>query len=338
MKYFIIVNDSQMGPFSIEELAQQGLRSDTLVWREGMADWQPAWKIEELRPLLRSINTGTPPPPPENGQKEGETTGTQDTVRTESNSQGNQYGQTGQTSQDNLHGQTYPSEQVENQSEGQETRSDSNIQPRKKSSTPIVVAILVGVLLIILAITNPTAQAHRDTVREHVASAIEQSINTSSDGGFFSQIMGNVGRMVALSVLDEGLDSMLEYHNYVICSKTTFTFNGKTSMASFGILGHIFTADEEELSKKIGDKMTITKEQRIYDSTDDTAPDASQSEVEVTIEDSLQDLPSRIGKRISSDIAEEVSKEVKRQIDENTDSTTRTTIGELIDEVKKWFN
>lgn len=66
MNYFIIENDAQQGPFSVAELKQKGIGSDTLVWTEGMAEWAPAWQVEELRPLFNSQSVGpsVPPPPP----------------------------------------------------------------------------------------------------------------------------------------------------------------------------------------------------------------------------------------------------------------------------------
>ena len=42
MQYFIVINDVQQGPFSIDELRQRNITSDTLVWAEGMPQWTPA--------------------------------------------------------------------------------------------------------------------------------------------------------------------------------------------------------------------------------------------------------------------------------------------------------
>ncbi len=66
MNYFIIVNDTQQGPFTVAELQQRGIASDTLVWTEGMEAWTPAWQVDELRPLFYNQTAGTqmPPPPP----------------------------------------------------------------------------------------------------------------------------------------------------------------------------------------------------------------------------------------------------------------------------------
>lgn len=52
MNYFIIVNDAQQGPYTIEELRQRHIDTSTLVWAEGMAQWTPAWQVEELKTLF----------------------------------------------------------------------------------------------------------------------------------------------------------------------------------------------------------------------------------------------------------------------------------------------
>ncbi len=50
MEYFIIdKNGQQAGPFSLAQLIQQGITPETLVWKQGMEDWTPAWQVEELK-------------------------------------------------------------------------------------------------------------------------------------------------------------------------------------------------------------------------------------------------------------------------------------------------
>jgi hypothetical protein len=51
-RYWISDGVNQAGPFDRAELPQQGLKANSLVWTEGMADWQPAGEVEDLRPLL----------------------------------------------------------------------------------------------------------------------------------------------------------------------------------------------------------------------------------------------------------------------------------------------
>ncbi len=40
MEFFIIDrNGQQAGPFSFDQLVQKGISPETLVWKQGMADW-----------------------------------------------------------------------------------------------------------------------------------------------------------------------------------------------------------------------------------------------------------------------------------------------------------
>lgn len=41
MKFFVILNNQQEGPYTIAQLAEMGISAETLVWKEGMKDWQP---------------------------------------------------------------------------------------------------------------------------------------------------------------------------------------------------------------------------------------------------------------------------------------------------------
>lgn len=84
MKFFVILNNQQEGPYTIALLAEMGISSETLVWKEGMKDWQPAWTISELRYILNEKTneyrnasstgmqqeTAIPPTPPSAPYKE----------------------------------------------------------------------------------------------------------------------------------------------------------------------------------------------------------------------------------------------------------------------------
>lgn len=63
--YFIHLDNQQNGPFTIEELKAKNITRETLVWKEGMADWVKASELNELGLLF---NTQPPPlkqtPPP----------------------------------------------------------------------------------------------------------------------------------------------------------------------------------------------------------------------------------------------------------------------------------
>ena len=73
MSYYMADGNVQKGPFPMEHLLGQGLRRETLVWREGMPQWQKAESVPELAGLFGTgVNQPqqqqyAPPPPPPGG-------------------------------------------------------------------------------------------------------------------------------------------------------------------------------------------------------------------------------------------------------------------------------
>lgn len=62
-KYFAHLNDQQYGPLTVEELATLPIRPDTLVWTEGMTDWQPASQVADLKTLFNQPQFQPQPQP-----------------------------------------------------------------------------------------------------------------------------------------------------------------------------------------------------------------------------------------------------------------------------------
>ena len=64
LTFFIVANGQQAGPFDLNTLKQMALQNqftkETLVWREGMANWQTAGQLPELTSIFGSV----PPPIP----------------------------------------------------------------------------------------------------------------------------------------------------------------------------------------------------------------------------------------------------------------------------------
>ena len=61
MNYLLSINGTQRGPFSPEQLPAQGLRPETLVWAEGMAQWERADRVAELQPIVAKLPAGGQP-------------------------------------------------------------------------------------------------------------------------------------------------------------------------------------------------------------------------------------------------------------------------------------
>ena len=63
MTYYIGDAGRQTGPFTIDQLRAMHLTPETLVWREGMAQWQPARTIPELQLFASGVPTAGPAMP-----------------------------------------------------------------------------------------------------------------------------------------------------------------------------------------------------------------------------------------------------------------------------------
>lgn len=63
-EYYYGVGSERKGPFTLEDLKKQPIESDTLVWREGMAQWVAANQVPELADLFPGASAPVMPPPP----------------------------------------------------------------------------------------------------------------------------------------------------------------------------------------------------------------------------------------------------------------------------------
>lgn len=60
-EYYYLIGKDQKGPFTIEQLTDKGLTNETLVWTEGMENWQ---KLKDVTELVQIIKPKSVPPPP----------------------------------------------------------------------------------------------------------------------------------------------------------------------------------------------------------------------------------------------------------------------------------
>ena len=56
MKNYFYSNDNQKnGPYSFEELKNENIKQETLIWYEGLNDWTKASDLNEMIPILELI-------------------------------------------------------------------------------------------------------------------------------------------------------------------------------------------------------------------------------------------------------------------------------------------
>lgn len=280
MKYFIVENNKQSGPFSIYELKDKGITSETLVWAEGMTDWTPAWKVDELRAFLfNTKDASIPPPLPEDME----------------------------------------------QSAAAQAEPAAAIEKKKGSSCLkrmfVGFLFLLAVLLVAMAVSCPSEQAHKNKIKEKITLALEQSAQRNNN--LFGVGIGLVRHLLTDEILDRVLDEMVDYHNYYVFSKCTINSDGKDKNISYGAFARVFTMNEDDLSRYIDEHNPLSGFE----------PATGTQQADTTAGTQIQPADGDLMNDIQEEIIGSLSRIVKKQVGERTDSTTSDAINKIVDGV-----
>ena len=280
MKYFIVENNKQSGPFSIYELKDKGITSETLVWAEGMTDWTPAWKVDELRAFLfNTKDASTPPPLPEDME----------------------------------------------QPAAAPVEPAAAIEKKKGSSCLkrmfVGFLFLLAVLLVAMAVSCPSEQAHKNKIKEKITLALEQSAQRNNN--LFGVGIGLVRHLLTDEILDRVLDEMVDYHNYYVYSKCTINSDGKDKNISYGAFARVFTMNEDDLSRYIDEHNPLSGFE----------PATGTQQADTTAGTQIQPADGDLMNDIQEEIIGSLSRIVKKQVGERTDSTTSDAINKIVDGV-----
>lgn len=339
MEFFIIDrNGQQAGPFSFDQLVQKGISPETLVWKQGMADWTPAWKVEELRAVLEAVEANQSN---QNAQK-------QEGVQQDFQQQGANQQQAQQEAYQKAHQQDYQKAQQEAYQQGfqQGAAMNSNFQQQPKKKSHFAMKLVIGLIIFILAIfaiTNPSADAHKEKVRTEASKAVEKAVG-STDNNFFSQALRSVAKMMAGSVMDEAMNQLFEYHNYIVCSTGSVEFNGKPHTVSFGILGNVYTMNADDMVKALESADNLHIEELESNVSSDT-PNMDSSDSEDQAESDEGSFSTKMQKKLEEKAnqafdkaADKVSKKVEEKINQKLDETTdSSSIEKIIDKILELF-
>ena len=327
MEYFIIDNNGQQaGPFSQDQLVQKAISPETLVWKQGMADWTPAWKVEELKTVLEAVEAN-------------KTNAT--------NQQENQepQQQTSEQAQQQAYQQAQQQAYQQGFQQGAAMNTNFQQQPKKRKSH-MAIKLIIGLIVFIIAVfavSNPGADAHKEKVRTEVGKAIEKATSTS-DNNFFSQALRSVAKMMAGSVMDEAMNQLFEYHNYIVCSKGTVEFNGKQHTVSFGILGTVYTMNADDMVKALEGADNLQLEEMNSSSSDDTSSidEATSSSDDTSADEGfgtkvqkrLEDKANQAMDKAADKVGKKIEEKINQKLDEATDSSK---VEKLIDKILEFL-
>lgn len=327
MEYFIIDNNGQQaGPFSQDQLVQKAISPETLIWKQGMADWTPAWKVEELRTVLEAVEANKP-----------------NSTNQQENQEPQQ--QTSEQAQQQAYQQAQQQAYQQGFQQGATMNANFQQQPKKRKSH-MAIKLIIGLIVFIIAVfavSNPGADAHKEKVRTEVGKAIEKATSTS-DNNFFSQALRSVTKMMARGVMDEAMNQLFEYHNYIVCSKGTVEINGKQHTVSFGILGSVYTMNADDMVKALEGADNLQVEEMDSSSSDDTSSidDATSSSDDTSADEGfgakvqkrLEDKANQAMDKAADKVGKKIEEKINQKLDEATDSSK---VEKLIDKILEFL-
>ena len=325
MEFFIIDhNGQQAGPFSFDQLVQKGISPETLVWKQGMADWTPAWKVEDLRAVLEAVEANQSN---QNAQKQ------------------EPQQQTSEQAQQQAYQQAQQQAYQQGFQQGAAMNTNFQQQPKKRKNH-MAMKLIIGLIVFIIAVfavSNPGADAHKEKVRTEVGKAIEKATSTS-DNNFFSQALRSVAKMMAGSVMDEAMNQLFEYHNYIVCSKGTVEFNGKQHTVSFGILGTVYTMNADDMVKALEGADNLQLEEMNSSSSDDTSSidDTTSSSDDTSADEGfgakvpkrLEDKANQAMDKAADKVGKKIEEKINQKLDEASDSSK---VEKLIDKILEFL-
>ena len=215
MEYYIEIDKEKRGPYSLSELAERNLQATTLVMPAEGTQWVPAWQVEELRAILEGKNPADVERQP----------------------------------QEVPFVEATPIEQT--------THQENTVQQQnspKKNHTGCLLGILIALiaLVAVLIITCPKPEQHKDAlsgvITKTVNDAVNDSTNTTGDE-FIDNAFRSISNAFAGKVIKTAVDNLVTVDNHIIYSTGKVNYGGKDHIVSLGLLGHIFTVDEDDLQE-----------------------------------------------------------------------------------------
>lgn len=296
MKFFVILNNQQEGPYTIAQLAEKGISSETLVWKEGMKDWQPAWTVSELRYILN------------------ENTKTEEYQRDSSNSM----------KQETTIPPMPPS------TPHREEKKQQNHYLLK------IFGGLVLLLLIIMALTNPNRESHENAIRTEVSKAVEKATTSNGNdifsqgfgmmarmlaGNFINSALDNLFEYHNYLIFSKGTVTIQDKEHTV-----SYGIFGKViTMNSDDMVKALEGNNPENTSSDEYNSSESTTDER--DMGESTTDERNLGE---NIQKKLEDRANQTMDKAADKVSKKIEEKINQKLDEATDSTT---IDKIIDKI-----
>lgn len=232
MEYYLSVGNEKRGPYSVAELAARGIGAEALVMAADGGAWQPAWQVEELRPIIRSASAPS----------------------------GSESVATGEPQVEAQPVKGQPIQEAPVVVQGYAPQSDgasvagvgTQMPPQKKHRGGCWIGLLVAVVLLVglLVATCPKPEQHAQAVSGVVSETVGDAFATDSADADdpIAVAMKEFVRGATHKVVSMVVDNALTVDNYGVCSVGRVHYADKSPVVSVGVLGHVFTIGKDDLA------------------------------------------------------------------------------------------
>ena len=228
MEFHLIKNGKQEGPFSIEELSQQGINPESEVWAPGMADWMQAGDVPELTAVLQRA----------------EFEASQQAARAAEN----------QATMGQPYDPVVPPTQAPPQVPPRWPVQDET--KKKSGCTPwLIAALVLAILFATMVFTCPERQDHEAAIQEVTKAWVDNKVDENLGsitgiGGVFGDLINKALKQLTGAGTDKVINKFVDVQNYVVCSVGRISIgNNEQKMVSLGVFGHVFTFGEDDIEK-----------------------------------------------------------------------------------------
>lgn len=110
----------------------------------------------------------------------------------------------------------------------------------------LITLLIIGFVIVIMVITNPNEQMHREAVKNKFntlmqKSTVEQLKNSTNNAEMAG---GIIGSMIGTSFIDKIIESIVMSDNYVVFSITRFRYQDQSKIIGIGIFGNVFLSKD----------------------------------------------------------------------------------------------
>ena len=120
----------------------------------------------------------------------------------------------------------------------------------------LLAVIIVLLVAILMALTVPDKQKHKDAMMEAVNEYVEEeAVDKLGDN-----VLAKLGKSVVVKAVQTALNSKLKVDNYYLFNTTHVRLKGEDQILSLGMFGHVFTFDKQMIRDKLEESLRAKEE------------------------------------------------------------------------------